>query len=195
MKNSLAIALVLSVFPLASVMAAGAPPPPQQQAIPAPKILVLDRSAILGISKVGQDISRQIQGMSRQAKADLDARAKALQTQGQALSQQVAVLAPDVKAAKVKEFENKQAALQSDATRKEQALQYSALVAQQQVAKALDPILDDVMRQRGANMILDRSVILKGNVGSLDITQDVINRLNGKMSTLKVNLVSPPPGR
>ena len=191
MKKTLALALVLSVLPLASIMAAGAPPPQ----LPAPKILVLDRSAILGISKVGQDIQRQIQGMSRQAKADLDARAKALQTQGTALSQQVAVLAPDVKAAKVKEFENKQAALQSDATRKEQALQYSALVAQQQVAKALDPILDDLMRERGANMILDRSVILKGNVGSLDITQDVINRLNGKMSTLKVNLVSPPAPR
>ncbi len=192
MKKTLALALVLSVLPLASIMAAGAPPPPQ---LPAPKILVLDRSAILGISKVGQDISRQIQGMSRQAKADLDARAKTLQTQGQALNQQVAVLAPDLKAAKIKDFEAKQAALQTDATRKEQALQYSALVAQQQVAKALDPILDDVMRERGANMILDRSVILKGNVGSLDITQDVINRLNGKMSSLKVNLVSPPAQR
>jgi len=190
MKKTLTLALMLAALPLASTLAAGPPPPPQ---LPAPKILVLDRQAILGASKVGQDIARQIQAIGRSAKADLDARDKALQAQAQTLQQQVAILAPDVKAAKIKEFEGKQAALQADAQRKEQAIQYSTLVAQQTVAKALDPILDDLMRERGANMILDRGVVLKGNnVAAFDITGDAINRLNQKMSSLKVNLVSPP---
>ena len=190
MKKTLALALMLSALPLASSFAAG---PPAAPALPAPKLLVLDRAAILGASKVGQDVTRQIQAIGRSAKADLDARNRALEAQAQTLQQQVAILAPDVKAAKIKDFEAKQAALQTDAQRKEQSIQYSAMVANSTIAKALDPILTQLMQERGANMILDKQAVLMGtNLAAFDITGEAINRLNQKMPALKVNLVSPP---
>src|SRR5438067_1077642 len=138
MKKTFALALAFSATAL-PVLAA--PPPP----VPAPKILVFDRNYLLTTSKVGQDMARQVRAFGQKAKSDLDAQAKGLEAQGQALQQQVAVLAPDVKAQRIKDFEGKQAALQRQAQSKEATIQYSAMAAQQQIAKELEPILKQLM--------------------------------------------------
>ena len=57
-------------------------------------------------SKVGQNIQQQVVSLGNQAKADCRAR-PVVQAQGQALQQQVAILAPDVKAQKIKDFETR----------------------------------------------------------------------------------------
>ena len=54
MKKTVMMALLGTVFSTAAF--AAAPPPPQ------PKIVVLDKVAILQFSKVGQDVARQVQG-------------------------------------------------------------------------------------------------------------------------------------
>jgi outer membrane protein len=187
MKKPLAVLMfVLAAF-VTPALAAG----PQVQA---PKILVIDRTAILTRSKVGQDVARQTKTLSDQVKADLSGQAKALQAQEQALSQQVAILAPDVKNQKIKDFEAKQAALQNLATKKQEMLEYSLFLANQQMAKAVEPIVKQVMQERGANMVLDRNSVVSATDNSFDITQDVINRLDQKLTSLKVTLTSPPAG-
>src|SRR3982750_377017 len=59
---------------------------------PQPKIVVLDRAAILQFSKVGQDIARQMQAYANQAKADLQGQGRSLQAEYRALQQQVGIL-------------------------------------------------------------------------------------------------------
>jgi outer membrane protein len=189
MKKTLALSLALFAVSLAPAVAAPPAPPP---GIPAPKILVIDRAAILRFSKVGQDVTKQIAGYSNQAKNDLDGQAKALQAQGQALQQQVAVLAPDVKAQKIKDFETKQRNLQDLAARKEQMIQYAMAQAQQNIAQTLSPILAQLMTERGGNLILDKNAVVFANNSAFDITQAAIDRLNQKMSSLKVTLTAPP---
>ena len=61
--------LVFTAVTALPALAAPAAPP----ALPAPKILVIDRGAILQFSKVGQDIARQVQGYANQAKNDMAA--------------------------------------------------------------------------------------------------------------------------
>jgi len=188
MKKILALALMLFA---ANMLPALAAPPP---AIPAPKILVIDRAAILTQSKVGQDVARQARAYSDQAKADLAAQAKSLQAQEQALQQQIAILAPDVKNQKIKEFQGKEAALQALVTKKEQMIQYGNYLATQQIAAAVGPIVKQLMQERGANMVLDRNSVVSASDNSFDITVVAIDRLNQKLSSLKVNLASPPAG-
>ena len=192
MKKTLLFSLALLVSTVA--LAAPPAPPPQPQGLPQPKIVVINRNAILQFSKVGQDIGRQVQALSNQAKADINAQAKSLETQGQALQQQIAILSPDAKAAKVKDFESKQAALQAQVQKKEGLIQGGLLQAQNAVAQALQPILAQLMQQRGANMILDKNAVMMANDNRFDITQPAIDMLNQKMSTYKVQLVAPPPG-
>jgi Skp family chaperone for outer membrane proteins len=188
-KKTLALSVCVFAALCAPIFAAPPAPPP---ALPAPKILVFDQSAVMTASKVGQDISRQAKTYSDQAKADLEAQAKALQAQGQALQQQVAILSADVKEKKMKDFQAKEAALQQLADRKQAQIQYSFALAQQQMGNKLGPILKQIMTQRGANMLIDKRAVLMATVGGVDITPDVINMLNQQISSLKVNLVSPP---
>ena len=96
-----------------TVAASAAPPPAQPPkpagatATPAPKILVINRSAILQGSKVGQDIVRQVQGFTQSAEAEFKAEGEGLRRDQQALQQQIAILAPDVKSKKIKDFQAK----------------------------------------------------------------------------------------
>jgi outer membrane protein len=171
-----------------------APPPQNAGGLPAPKVLVINRQAILQSSKVGQDIARQVQAYAAQAKADMDAQGKALQTEGQALQQQIAILAPDVKQKKIDAFQAKEAGLQAAAQKRESEIQGGLIGAQTAVENVLGPILQGIMAQRGANLILDKNAVVFANSSAFDITQTAIDQLNQKMSSVKVTLQMPPQG-
>jgi outer membrane protein len=190
MKKTLAFSFAL----LASTLPALAAPPGPPQGLPEPKILVMDQNLLMQASKVGQDIARQVQAYGNQAKADLQGQARTLQAQGQALQQQVAILAPDVKAQKIKDFETKQAGLQAQAQRREAMIQGGVIQARQAIAQQLGPILKQLMQQRGANMILEKGAVLTATDNRFDVTPAAIDMLNQKMPTFKVQLVMPPAG-
>jgi len=184
------LATTLVIAASVPALAANPPPPPVQQ-----KILLIDRQAILRFSKVGQDVARQIEAMGNQAKGEIAGQQKALQAEATQLQQQIAILAADAKAQKVKAFEAKQAGMQAAAQRKEQAIQGGFMVAQQTIAKTLEPILQNLMQQRGANMILDKNALVYASpqaVQAFDITQPAIEQLNQKLPSLKVSQAAPP---
>jgi outer membrane protein len=185
---------------MALAVAASAAPPPTQPAKPAastatpvPKILVINRGAILQGSKVGQDIVRQVQGFTQSAETEFKAEGEALRRDQQALQQQIAILAPDVKAKKIKDFQGRAAAFQQKVQARQGQIQYGVLKARQQVEQTLGPILQDIMKERGANLLLDRQAVVLGTV-DVDVTGLAIQRLDQKMPTVKVQLVNPPPG-
>ena len=190
-KTLLALALVMAAA--APALAANAPQP-----MP-PRILLIDRQAILRMSKVGQDVAKQVQTYADQAKADIAGQQKALQTEAQQLQQQVAILAADARQKKVQAFEAKQAGMQAAAQRREASIQGGFMKAQSTIANALEPILQTLMQQRGANMILDKNALVYASpdaVKALDITQPAVDMLNQKLPSLKVSLATEAaPGK
>ena len=193
MKKILLLAPLFALM-ITSADAAG-PPPAPPPGLPAPKILVINRQAILQFSKVGQDIARQVQALANQAKNDMAAQSKALQAEGQQLQQQVAILSGDAKQKKIDAFQAKENAFQAEGQRKEQAIQGGLLKAQSQVEAVLGPILQALLQQRGANMILDKNAVVFASSSAFDITQPAIDQLNQKLTTVKVTLdasAAPP---
>ncbi len=185
---ALGIALALS----ASALAQGHPPPaPAAQGIPAPRILVIDRQALLRASNVGQDIARQVQGLTKAAETELKGEGEGLRREEQSLQQQVAILAPDIKAQKIRAVEQKQAAFQQKVQQKQNQIKYGIALAQQQVEKVAGPIVQGIMQERGANLLIDRQAIVIGAPG-LDVTKVAIDLLNQKLPSVKVQLVNPP---
>lgn len=176
--------MLLAVF---TALGASAAPAPQ------PRIVVIDRAVVLRGSKVGQDIVRQINGYTDQAEKDLRAQGQALQKDGAAFQQQAAILSAELKNRKLKELEARRAGLQAQAQKKQTLIQGGFIKARQQVEQALGPILQGIMAERGANLLLDRNSVVLGTV-DVDITKVAIQRLDQKMPTLKVELVPPPPG-
>jgi Skp family chaperone for outer membrane proteins len=185
-------ALAFALAGLTQTVRAG-PPNPPPQGVPQPKILVIDRKAILQRSAVGQSIGKQAQAYLLQARSQLQGQAAALKAQGQTLQQQLAILSAEVKAKKIRDLESQQASLQQKWQQKQGLVEGGVFQAQTQMEGALGPILKGIMLERGANMLLDRNAVIFSTV-DVDVTQTVIQRLNQKMPTLKVNLVPLPPG-
>jgi Skp family chaperone for outer membrane proteins len=188
-RKILASGIVAGAFLLTALAPLGA----SAANLPAPKIVVIDRSAVLRASKVGQDIVRQINAYTEQAEKDLRAQGLALQRDGKAFQQQAAILSADLKNRKLKDLEARRAGLQAQAQKKQSLIQGGFIKARQQVEQALGPILQGIMAERGANLLLDRNAVVLGTV-DVDITGLAVQRLNQKMPTLKVELVPPPPG-
>jgi outer membrane protein len=160
---------------------------------PPAKLVVIDKVAIMQGSKVGQDVARQVQAIANQAKNDLTAQGRALQAEGRTLQQQVAILAPDAKAKRLSAFQAKERALQSAAQRKDEQIKAGFYQARQAMEQALGPILQEVVKERGANIVVDKQAVVFATANSFDITDEVIARLNQRLPTFKVNLNAPPP--
>jgi len=186
MKNSLALALLLALLPASAVLAA--PPPPA----PAPKIVVFDERALMQVSKAGQDVQRQIAAYAKQLQGEKDVTQKSLQAEEQQLQQQVAILAPDVRQKKIQAFQQKAQGAQAAMQRKANSIDYGVQIAQRTMSTALAPILQQVMKERGANLVVLKQAILMADSGGFDITMDVVNRLNAKLPAIKVTPVNPP---
>src|SRR5947209_7785465 len=166
---------------------------PATGAVPAPRIIVVDRQAILRASSVGQDIVRQVNAFTQSAEKEFRSQQDALQRESQTLQQQVAILAPDVRAQKIKAFQAKEAAFKQKVEARQNLIQGGVMKARQQVEAALGPILQGIMQQRGANILLDRAAIVLGMV-DIDVTRLTVERLNQKLPSVKVQLVSAPAG-
>jgi hypothetical protein len=70
-------------------------------------------------------------------------------------------------------------------------------VAQQTMEQKLGPILQQIVKERGANLVLDKqAVVFAPQAGGFDITGDCIKRLDQQMPSLKVNFnaTAPKPG-
>ena len=190
MKKALLTLAFLGATALPALAANPPPPAPLQM-----KMLLIDRQAIIRYSKVGQDVARQIETYGNQAKAEIAGQQRSLQAEAQKLQQDVAILAADAKAKRIKEFDDKQSAMQAAAQKKEQMIQGGFLKAQQQIAQALEPILQTIMQQKGANMILDKNAVVYASpqaVSAFDITMPAIEQLNQKLPSLKVELSAAP---
>lgn len=188
MKKTLILSLAFAGLTSAGLATTAFADPPQ------PKIVVLDRAAIMQFSKAGQDIAKQMQAYSAQAKADLQGQGRALEEEERSLQQQVAILAPDVKAKKIAAFQAKQQGLQGQVAKKDEQMRYAFAQARAQMETKLGPILQGLVKARGANMVLDKQAVVFATQGGFDITGDAINQLNQQLPSLKVNFnVTPPP--
>lgn len=159
---------------------------------PAPKIIVIDRNMILRLSSAGKDMLNQAQGLSKKADAEFKARADALQKEAAGLQQQLAILAPDVRAKKEKAFQDKQQALQREATERNTEIQNGFAKAGQKLDQALGPILQQIMKERGANLLVDRSAVILASI-DVDVTAQAIQRLDKVLPHVKVELSKTAP--
>jgi Skp family chaperone for outer membrane proteins len=182
MKKIISLALIALVTATVPVLAAP----------PAPKIVVIDRGALLQVSKVGRDIARQLQALTNQTRSSLEAQQKSLAAEGQSLRQQVAMLSADARKQKEDAFNAKARNAQEGAERRQMQVQQAAGAAQQAVAKALEPVIDDIVKARGANMVIDKSAVIYATSNAFDITGEAIAKLDAQMPAYKVVLGAQP---
>jgi Skp family chaperone for outer membrane proteins len=172
--------------PIAAAPAAAGGPP-------APRIIVIDRTYILQRSSAGQDMMTQAQNLSKAAETQFKTEEGALATEAGQLQQQLAIMAPDVRDQKEKDFTAKQQAFQGRVATRQAEIQAGFNKAARQVEVALEPILKAIMVERGANMVMDRSSVILSSV-DIDVTPIAVQRLDKALPHVKVDLAPVPAG-
>jgi len=162
-------------------------------AAPVSRILIIDLRRAIASSKVGQSIQVQVNAMKTQAQSALNGEAEGLKRERAAIETQAAILAADVKARKMKDFQLRAMAFEKKVQERGGLIQGGMLKANQQVEEALGPILQGVMQERQATVLLDRSAVLLAP-NAIDVTGVVVQRLDTKMPSVKVELAQLPPG-
>jgi Skp family chaperone for outer membrane proteins len=159
----------------------------------APRIIVIDRQFILQRSQAGQEMLAQAQNLSKQAETQFKAEEGQLAAEAGQLQQQLAILAPDVRDQKEKDFTNKQQAFQGRVAQRQAEIQAGFNKAAHVVEVALEPILKALMTERGANMVFDRASVILSTV-DVDVTPVAVQRLDKALPHVKVELTAVPAG-
>lgn len=170
-----------------------APPAPPPGGTPSARILLVDIRRVMAESRVGQDIQRQVEALKQQATSELKGEEESIRSAEQQFQQQAAILAPDLKAKREADLKDRIEKFQEKARGRGALIQGGVIKAQQQIEQALGPILEGVMKERGATILLDRSAVLLAP-NAIDVTDIVKQRLDMKMPSVKVELAPLPAG-
>ncbi|MGH6877810.1 MAG: OmpH family outer membrane protein [Rhizomicrobium sp.] len=156
-----------------------------------PGILVVDRHTIMDESKLGTNIRAQIMVDENKIQTDLGPEGTALQKEMDAFQRQSASLPADVRARKDLALQQAQTAYRQKTEDRENLVHGGEVVAGHFYLEAVRSVVHAIMLERGAIVVLDKSAVADG-VDGLDITSEVIRRLDRKMTNFKVPLVKPP---
>ncbi|HEX4889295.1 MAG TPA: OmpH family outer membrane protein [Alphaproteobacteria bacterium] len=166
---------------LSLIMAA---PAALAQTAPA-NILVVDTARIQEQSAASKSMQTQFREFETKLQAQVKAVEDKLKAEELGLKQQQTLLAPEQFDTKRREFETRVGEEQRKLQQSQQDMQGAVRAAQATLFKTLEPIVKEVMKERGANMIIDRRALLQVD-DSLDVTAIVMERLNKKLPSIKL---------
>lgn len=151
-------------------------------------VLIVDQQRVLRESLAGQDIARQTQVLREQISGEVEAERQSILQAEQALERSASVLSPAQRNARIRDIEERKRAYPMFEQRKVQVLQLSVARASDQVGAELRPLIEKIIEERGADILLDRQAVMFAD-SSLDVTTEAIRRLDEKLKQVKVERV------
>lgn len=178
-----ALALGTSTISTAAFAQAAAP-------AAATSIIVVDMDRVGADSAAGKSGQTQLKTKLDSLQARGKSLADSLRTEEETLlkARQANTMAPEAFQAKVKDLQTKQNSARTELGNREQELQRSQAYVRQQIFNAVGPIIQAVMRERGATIVLAREAALAVSP-TLDVTAEVIRRLDAALP--RVNATAP----
>jgi len=156
-------------------------------------ILVVDMQRVYAESKVGKHITSRMKAMASTDEATLKSRATSLEATAKSLEAQTkgldqnALRANTGLVSQMQDFYKRSGTLQQDTRKKSAELQLTQAKAQVAVNQKLKGIFDTIAREKKAQAILEKNAVLYvPNTSGADITNLVIQRLDGQMTTVSV---------
>ena len=154
----------------------------------ASKIVVVNFTEVTNESFVGQDVQNQLvayEAIITARKTELE---NQLNAEGQTLEGQESVLSPDIFQERVNEFQARARNAEADLQGKRQLLVRAQQQAEQEITRNLRPIVLALMRERGADIVLDKGLTYMVGSGSFDISDEIVQRLNSTITSFALNL-------
>lgn len=143
-------------------------------------ILLLNQDRLLTGSRYGQRIQREVEAAGSQLAAE-NRRIEAQLTEEELqLTQRRAMMSADEFRPLAEEFDTRVEAIRTAQEAKGRALQAQAEAAQASFFELAFPILVDILRQRGAGVMIDSRAVLL-SVEGVDITDEAIVRVDAQI--------------
>lgn len=153
-------------------------------------IVIIDQERVLRESLAGQDLAQQGSILRDQIQQEVTAEQNSILALQKTIEQNAKVYSPAQREQKIRELETRKQDYPAFEQKKSQILQASIGRAQNQIAVTLKPILQQLIDERKANIMLDRQVVMFAAPG-LDASEEAIKRLNNVIRTVKVQRIDP----
>lgn len=189
----------LAAIGFAAAAQVSEPPQPAPGAIAAPaqrpppiQILIVDRERALSESAPARRLAETERRQRLELRAFLDALREELEAEEAEIAELRTASDPQIFEERVRAFDARVREARQTSQRQGEAMQARFAAARRSLSARLDPVLAELMIEKGASLILDRRNVLAAREGA-DVTDEVIARFN--VAVGDELLLTPVPGR
>lgn len=154
-----------------------------------PVIAIVDMQRVLRESIAARDMRQRIESHRTEFQTNMIQLDDSLRAEEQELKRQQAILAPEAFSQKRRQFEEKVTEVQRSVQERIRALDLVLVQATREIETTLVPIILALSEERGFDIAMASNQFIFATK-SLDITDDVLTRLNEKLPTVSVTLPS-----
>lgn len=153
------------------------------------RVAVIRMDAIQAEAKALQDLRKQRENYEEKLRGELEKEQKELEKEKEEIEKSQDVLSQEALQRRVVEYQGKVTKLQRDLTERAQSVDAAFQKALMEVQeKHLDPIIEAIIAKKNLSLVIDGRFARTGsNIENLDITADVINALDKKVSSMKMD--------
>ena len=152
------------------------------------KIIVFDPEVALAASDVGKDIVKQVQAQAAELRKNADKQSADLQSKADKLKEQQTLLAPDAFKVRVDELRTSELSARQEIALEGQGIEGGRQKASREVLKIMDEELDKIAKERSVDIVMNRKAVFYASP-SIDVTRELVERLNERMKSIKVTPV------
>lgn len=157
------------------------------QTLDAPKIAIVDVQRVLNEAKASKGVLPEIEKLRRDFQNQVKEEERALREAEQELSQQRAILSPDAFAQKRRDFSEKASDAQRVVQERRRALDQAFNATRNAILENLAIVSQNIAKERGLNIVMDKKFVFI-SANSLDITSEVITRLDKRLPSVKIEV-------
>lgn len=150
-----------------------------------PGVCLFSREAMFANAAVGKSVSDQVQKMGTDAQAEFERERKPLEDALRNLEGQRETLQPEQYVQQRQTLGQRWEDLQRKMAHRQQELEATQRKAVDRVFQEAQPVVATVYNDRKCGLLLDRNVVLGGNMSG-DLTEAVVRSLDTKIQTLAV---------
>jgi outer membrane protein len=151
-----------------------------------PTIAVINIQEIMRDSLAAKSVRQKLEAQQKSFQQEMSSKEKALQEEEKNLAQQRSVLSPEAFEKKVSEFKAKATTAQREVQTKKSKLDAAFGQALNEIQKNVVEISGSIAKERSYSVVMPTSQMLYAEP-TLDITKEVLDRLNKKLPNVAVN--------
>ncbi len=153
---------------------------------PNTSIGVIDLNKILSESKAALSASEQIEKIAIDIENEIKFSDEEIINEQNLLIESQAIMAPEAFEAKKNEYESKVQNYNNERQAKLVKIDELIAISRNDVLNALKPILEEISNEKGITILLEKGSVML-NADKMDITSEVLKKLNKSLPNIKVS--------